>query len=53
MRAKYAVVFEEQPIPESLTRFSGRSEMPQEASMIAAVMLSWPQPAQSVESEPS
>ena len=50
---KYAVVFEEQPIPESLTRFSGRSEMPQEASMIAAVMLSWPQPAQSVESEPS
>ena len=50
---KYAVVFDEQPMPDSLTRFSGLSDRPQTASVIAAVIESWPQPAQSVDMPPS
>ncbi len=50
---KYAVVLDEQPMPESFTRFCGSTDRPQQASMMAAVMESWPQPAHSVESAPS
>src|SRR5579863_1586824 len=42
---KYAVVFEEQPIPESLIRFFGSMASAQQASTMAAVTESWPQPA--------
>ncbi len=48
---KYAVVFDEQPMPDSFTRFCGCRSMPQAASTIAAVMESWPQPAHSVDSD--
>src|SRR5277367_6819553 len=50
---KYAVVFDEQPIPDNLTSCSGRSERPQHASMIEAVTESWPHPAHSVDMLPS
>src|SRR5271168_352497 len=50
---KYAVVFEEQPMPDSLTSCSGRISSPQQASMIAAVTESCPHPAQSVDMLPS
>src|SRR5687767_7378285 len=50
---KYAVVFEEQPMPESFTMFCGSIEISQHASTIAAVIESWPQPAHSVDSTPS
>src|SRR5271170_1374701 len=50
---KYAVVFDEQPMPDSLTSCSGRIERPQHASMMAAVTESWPQPAQRVDMLPS
>src|SRR5580658_1824243 len=50
---KYAVVFDEQPIPESFTMFCGSIDSPQLASTIAAVIESWPQPAHSVDSAPS
>jgi hypothetical protein len=51
--AKYAVVLDEQPIPESFTSCSGRRLSPHSASMIEAVIESWPQPAQSVDIAPS
>jgi hypothetical protein len=50
---KYAVVFEEQPMPDSFTSCSGRISSPQQASMMAAVTESCPQPAQSVDMLPS
>jgi hypothetical protein len=50
---KYDVVLEEQPIPESLTSISGRISSPQQASMIAAVTESCPQPAHNVDMLPS
>src|SRR5262245_12676962 len=50
---KYAVVFDEQPMPDSFTRFCGSSEIAQQASTMAAVMESCPHPAHSVESAPS
>ncbi len=50
---KYAVVFDEQPIPESFTTLWGGSASSQQASISAAVMESCPQPAQSVEFAPS
>src|ERR1017187_5196990 len=50
---KYAVVFDEHPMPDSLTSCSGRSERPQHASMIDAVTESWPHPAHKVDMLPS
>src|ERR1700678_4510999 len=50
---KYAVVLDEQPIPDSLTSCSGRSERAQHASMIDAVTESCPHPAHSVDMLPS
>src|ERR1700722_6215054 len=50
---KYDVVFEEQPMPDSFTSCSGRKSRPQQASMMAAVTESCPQPAQSVDMVPS
>src|SRR3954451_1569033 len=50
---KYAVVLEEQPMPDSLTRFFGSIALAQLASTMAAVIESWPQPAHSVELAPS
>src|SRR5580692_8705449 len=50
---KYAVVFEEQPMPDSFTSCSGRRSSPQQASMMAAVTESCPHPAQSVDMLPS
>ena len=35
---KYAVVFDEQPMPDSFTMFCGSMSRPQDASIIAAVM---------------
>src|SRR5262249_53277760 len=49
---KYAVVFDEQPMPESFTMFCGSMARPQQASIIAAVVLSCPQPAPSVDKPP-
>ena len=40
-------------MPESLTNCSGRMSSPQQASMIAAVIESCPQPAHSVDMLPS
>src|ERR1700680_5050449 len=50
---KYAVVFDEQPMPDSFTSCSGRSERPQHASMRDAVTESWPHPAHKVDMLPS
>jgi hypothetical protein len=50
---KYAVVFDEQPMPDSFTSCSGRSDRPQHASTIAAVTESWPHPAHKVDMLPS
>ena len=43
------MVFDEQPIPDSFTSWSGRRLRPHNASMIEAVTESWPQPAHSVD----
>ncbi len=40
-------------MPESFTTFCGSSDSPQIASVIDAVIESWPQPAHSVDSAPS
>ncbi len=40
-------------MPESFTSCSGRMSSPQHASMMAAVIESWPQPAHSVDMLPS
>ena len=45
---KYAVVFDEQPMPDSLATRCGWISSSQQAWMIAAVIESWPQPAHSV-----
>jgi hypothetical protein len=50
---KYAVVLEEQPMPDSFTMFCGSIARAQLASTMAAVIESWPQPAHSVDSAPS
>src|ERR1700728_5393866 len=50
---KYAVVFDEHPMPDSWTSCSGRIERPQHASTIDAVTESWPQPAHRVDMLPS
>ncbi len=50
---KYAVVFDEQPMPESFTTLCGGIESSKQACTIAAVTESWPQPAQSVDMLPS
>src|SRR3954463_2871079 len=50
---KYAVVFDEHPMPDIFTRFCGSISMPQEASVIAAVIESCPQPAHRVDRLPS
>src|ERR1700735_3240485 len=50
---KYAVVFDEHPMPDSLTSCSGRIERPQQASTIDAVTESWPHPAHKVDMLPS
>src|SRR6185437_2881899 len=50
---KYAVVFDEQPMPESFTTFCGSSDSSQQASVIAAVIESCPHPAHSVDRAPS
>src|SRR6185436_9093740 len=50
---KYAVVFDEQPMPDSFTMFCGSMSRPHDASMSAAVIESWPQPAHSVDRPPS
>src|SRR5271169_2010679 len=50
---KYEVVFDEQPMPDSLTNCSGCSDRPQQASTMAAVTESWPHPAHKVDMVPS
>ena len=52
-RRKYAGVFDEQPIPDSLATLCGAIDSSQNAWMMAAVIESWPQPAQSVVIVPS
>jgi hypothetical protein len=51
--AKYAVVFDEQPMPDSLASCSGRSPSSQIAWMIDDVTESCPHPAHSVDIAPS
>jgi hypothetical protein len=46
-------VFEEQPMPESLATRCGAMSSSKQASMIAPEIESWPQPAHSVETDPS
>src|SRR5215469_16807881 len=50
---KYVGVFEEQPMPLSLAMWCGGVQSSQKARVTAAVMESCPQPAQSVDIEPS
>ena len=50
---KYAGVFEEQPIPESLAARCGATSLSHNAWIRAAVMESCPHPAQRVDIEPS
>src|SRR5579862_3064623 len=50
---KYVGVFDEQPMPESLTTWCGSVSSSWKAVMIAAVTESWPQPAHSVDIVPS
>ena len=50
---KYVGVFDEQPMPESFATRCGWIASSQHAWMIAALMESWPHPAQSVETVPS
>ena len=52
-RRKYAGVFDEQPMPDSFATLCGGMLSSQNAWMIAAVIESWPQPAQSVVIAPS
>ena len=52
-RRKYAGVFDEQPIPDSLATRCGGIASSQNAWTMAAVTESWPQPAHSVVIEPS
>ena len=50
---KYAVVLDEHPMPLSFAAMCGGTSFSQKAWMSAAVTLSWPQPAQRVDIEPS
>ena len=50
---KYAGVFDEQPMPESLATRCGGIDSSQNAWTMAAVIESWPQPAHSVVIAPS
>ena len=50
---KYAVVFDEQPIPLIFAARCGGTSSSQNAVISAAVTESWPQPAQSVLIAPS
>src|SRR6476620_10597322 len=52
-RRKYAGVFDEQPMPDSFATLYGEIDRSQNAWMMAAVIESWPQPAQRVVIEPS
>ena len=52
-RMKYAVVFEEQPMPLIFAARWGGMSSSKNAWTIAAVTESWPQPAQSVDIAPS
>ena len=46
-------VFDEQPMPESFATLCGSRSSSKQAWMMAALIESWPQPAQSVETAPS
>jgi hypothetical protein len=50
---KYAVVFDEQPMPLIFAARCGGISSSKNAWMIAAVMESWPHPAQRVDIAPS
>jgi hypothetical protein len=50
---KYVGVLEEQPMPDSFATRCGGMSISWNARMMAAVMESWPQPAQSVDIDPS
>jgi hypothetical protein len=50
---KYAGVFDEQPMPLIFASMCGRIDISHSALTIAAVMESCPQPAHSVDMEPS
>ncbi len=50
---KYVGVFDEQPIPDSFATLCGWMSRSKHAWMIAALIESWPQPAQSVDTGPS
>ena len=52
-RTKYVGVLEEQPMPLSFAIMCGGVDSSQKACVIAAVTESWPQPAHSVDIEPS
>ena len=52
-RMKYAVVFDEQPMPLIFAARCGGTLSSQNACVIAAVTESWPHPAQSVDIAPS
>src|SRR5690606_21220698 len=50
---KYAGVFDEQPMPLTFAARCGGTSSSKKACTIAAVIESWPQPAQSVDIPPS
>ena len=50
---KYVGVFDEQPMPDSLATMCGGVSSSKNARTMAAVTLSWPQPAHSVDIAPS
>src|SRR5215471_8679455 len=50
---KYVGVFDEQPIPEIFVKRCGGIDSSAHACTIAALTESWPQPAHSVDTEPS
>ena len=51
--AKYAGVFDEQPMPDSFAIRCGGMDSSKAAWISAAVIESWPQPAHSVDMPPS
>ena len=50
---KYVGVFDEQPMPDSFATMCGGVSSSQNARTMAAVTESWPQPAHSVDIDPS
>ncbi len=52
-RRKYVGVLDEQPMPETLATRCGSIASSKQAWMIAPEIESWPQPAHSVDTEPS